>query len=655
MGPHRVTDATDQRPTPAVKPDVQVRLSPALRAAFALTLLAILGTAILAYWTTWRLFDQGRWVAHTQRIRATLTGLLSALEDGETGERGFVITGDETFLDPYLAAQRDVPEQLRELRDLVGDNPDQARRVTEMQPHIEAQLSELRDAIEVRQRQGFEAAQALVREGRGKREMDAARIAIASMQASEDTFLETQERAARHTSWTAAATFAIAAVLAATLMSLLYATLRRHLREREHLLTLEHALRVTAEEAVAQQQRVEGESERLLVEAQQARAEAEVASRAKDTFLAIVSHELRTPLSPILAWTALLERGTLDAEQTHKALDTILRCARAQAQLIGDLLDVSRIIAGKMRLDVRPVELRAVIEAAVDVVRPAADAKHVRLQLVLDTEIAPIAGDPDRLQQVVGNLLTNAVKFTPKNGLVSLVARVNSHVEIAVSDTGQGIDPTFLPHVFNRFQQADASTTRKYGGLGLGLAIVRYIVEAHGGTVHAESPGPGQGSVFTVKLPLVPVQRKAGETVRRHTSEGRLTAPGDFPALIDLRVLVVDDEPDSNDVVRTILVDRGAEVRVAASASQALDILDRWKPDALITDIGMPGEDGYALLAKVRARKDDMGRLPAIALTAYASADDRVRLLSAGFAMHVAKPIEPVELLAVVASVAERA
>jgi signal transduction histidine kinase/CheY-like chemotaxis protein len=481
------------------------------------------------------------------------------------------------------------------------------------------------------------------------------RIVSRTMETSEDSLLHTRERTADQLTRTAAGTFAIAAVLAATFMSLLYVTLRRHSREREGLLAQEHASRVTAEEAVAQQKRVEVERERLLIEAQQARGEAEAASRTKDSFLATISHELRTPLSPILAWTTLLERGTLDAEQTHKALDTIRRCARAQAQLIEDLLDVSRIIAGKMRLEVRPVDLRAVIEAAVEVVRPAADAKNVRLQLVLDTETAPLSGDPDRLQQVVWNLLANAVKFTPKGGRATVVLeRVNSHVEIAVSDTGQGISPAFLPHVFDRFQQADASTTRQYAGLGLGLAIVRHLVEAHGGTVHAESPGPGQGSVFTVTLPLVTVPRTAGEVIRRHPSDVPSTAQ-DFPTLGGLRTLVVDDEPDSTEVVRTLLANCGAEVRVAASASQALDILDRWKPDVLITDIGMPGEDGYALLAKVRAREDGTARLPAIALTAYASVDDRVRLLSAGFAIHVAKPIEPVELLAVVAGVAERA
>lgn len=631
-----------------------MRLSPALRAAFVLTFGVILALAVLSYWNTRRLFDRGLSVTHTKEVRAAVSELMSAVQDGETGQRGYVITGDDAFLEPYVVAEREMPRRLQELRELVADDPEQVRRVGELAPHIQAKLGELRSVIETRRREGFDAAQAIVRGGQGKREMDAARALIGAMQDAEDRVLMKRELTANRAAATAVATFTITALLAATFIVLLYIALQRHLRERERLHAEERAARLAAETAVAEQARVEAERERLLLDAQRARGEAEAASRAKDSFLATVSHELRTPLSPILAWTAMLEQGTLDGDQRRKALETIRRCARAQAQLIEDLLDVSRIIAGKMRLEVRPVDLRTVIEAAVDIVRPAADAKNVRLQVVLGTETAPITGDPERLQQVVWNLLTNAVKFTPKGGRVNVVLeRVNSHVEIAVSDTGQGIAPEFLPHVFERFQQADPTTTRAFAGLGLGLAIVRHIVEAHGGTAHAESPGVGRGSVFTVKLPLVLVQRTAGEATRRHPSDVPLVARN-LPSLASLKILVVDDEPDSNEVVRTLLVACGADVRVGASAAQALEILGRWKPTLVITDIGMPGEDGYALLAKIRAQVDGAARLPVIALTAYASVDDRVRLLSAGFAMHVAKPIEPAELVAVVAGVASR-
>jgi PAS domain S-box-containing protein len=403
---------------------------------------------------------------------------------------------------------------------------------------------------------------------------------------------------------------------------------------------------------ITNRKKLEAEHDALLATAERAREAAENANRAKDSFLATISHELRTPLSPILTWTSLLQRESLDPSQVRQGLDAIRRCARAQAQLIEDLLDVSRIVSGKMRIEVRPVDLVGVIEAAVEVVRPAADAKQVRLQVVLDTKAPPVSGDPQRLQQVVWNLLSNAIKFTPKGGHATVtLERVNSQVEIAVSDTGQGMDGEFLPHVFDRFQQADTSSTRLHMGLGLGLAIVRHIIEAHGGTVHAESPGVDRGSVFTVKLPLVLIQRSAGEALRRHPTMVPFTAD-DFPALNGLRVLVVDDEPDSNEVLRTLFSSCGADVRVADSVARALEVMDGWNPGVLISDIGMPGEDGYSLIAKVRAREN--GGLPVIALTAFASTEDRVRLLSAGFTTHLPKPVEPAELLAVVASVATK-
>lgn len=407
---------------------------------------------------------------------------------------------------------------------------------------------------------------------------------------------------------------------------------------------------------ITDRKRAEMQREQLLASEQTARLEAEAASRAKDAFLATISHELRTPLSPILAWARMLSQGVLDEEKSKQALQAIERNAKSQAQLIEDLLDVSRIVSGKLRLEVRPVDIVPVIQNAIEVVRPAAEARGIGLQAVLDNNIGTVSGDPERLQQAVWNLLSNAVKFTPRGGRVQVVLeRVNSHVEIAVSDTGQGIAPEFLPHVFERFQQADNTSTRQHGGLGLGLAIVRHIVELHGGSVHAESAGEGQGSVFTVKLPLVLLARRAGETERRHPSKGASIGGLSYPPLEGLRVLVVDDEPDSNEMVRALLVSCRAEVRTAASTAQALDILRRWHPDLLISDVGMPGQDGYALIDEVRAQPGDLGRLPAIALTAYAAVEDRVRLLAAGFQMHVPKPVEPIELVTVVANVARTA
>ena len=404
---------------------------------------------------------------------------------------------------------------------------------------------------------------------------------------------------------------------------------------------------------ITDRRRAETEREELLAFTERARQDAEAANRAKDEFLATVSHELRTPLSPILAWARMLRDGVLDEARRQHAYEVIERSARAQAQLIEDLLDVSRIMAGKMRLEVRPVPLAPILERAVEVVRPSADAKEIQLQTVLDSEAGAVLGDEGRLQQVVWNLLTNAVKFTPRGGRVQLVLeRVHSHLEIAVSDTGEGMDAAFVPHVFDRFRQADASTTRAQAGLGLGLAIVRHIVEAHGGSVHAESPGRGRGSVFTVKL-LVLVVRRAGEAARRHPTA---TTDGDaFPRLDGVRVLVVDDEPDASEVVQELLTRQGAEVRTAGSAAAARAVLAGWRPTLIVSDIGMPEEDGYAFITDWRARPGDAARIPAVALTAYAGRTDKIRLLSAGFDAHVAKPLDPAELLTVVASLARTA
>jgi PAS domain S-box-containing protein len=416
--------------------------------------------------------------------------------------------------------------------------------------------------------------------------------------------------------------------------------------------------------------RKQGEQERaaLLAKAEAAYRDAEAANRSKDEFLATVSHELRTPLNAILGWTQLLLAGdakganTANAaadERRRRGLETVVRNAKLQAQLIDDLLDVSRIISGKMRLDVQPTDLAAVIDAAVEAIRPAAEAKQIQLRRVLDPFAGPVMGDPARLQQVVWNLLSNAVKFTPKGGRTEVrLERVNSHVEILVADTGAGITPEFLPHVFERFRQLDASTTRRHGGLGLGLAIVRHLVELHGGTVRVKSPGEGQGSTFIVGLPLSVAHLTPGEAVRVHprTEElGPADPCRDDPALNlkGIRVLVVDDEPDARETLQQILEHCNAEVRTAGSAAEAMKLLESWRPDVLLSDIGMPGEDGYDLIRRVRELPAERGgRTPAAALTAFARGEDRRRALRAGFQMHVAKPVDLQELATVVASLA---
>jgi PAS domain S-box-containing protein len=384
---------------------------------------------------------------------------------------------------------------------------------------------------------------------------------------------------------------------------------------------------------------------------------AQEANRLKDEFLATVSHELRTPLTAIMGWAYLLRAGQIDEASATAALETIERNARSQAQIIDDLLDVSRIITGKLRLDVREVDPTSFIESAIEAVRPAAEAKGVRLQKVIDTGILSIAGDPSRLQQVVWNLLSNAIKFTPKGGRVQLrLERVNSHIEIVVTDTGSGIKPDFLPHVFERFRQADQATTRQHGGLGLGLAIVRHLIELHGGTVQAESAGENLGATFTVRLPLVPVYQKQNGAERVHPAARETLPSFSCPERLEgLKVLVVDDEADTREMLKFGISQCGAVVTTAASASEALEAMDKEKPEILISDIGMPDEDGYELIKKVRARPVERGgEIPAIALTAYARTEDRMRVLRSGYQMHVPKPVEFAELVAIMASLLKR-
>lgn len=385
-----------------------------------------------------------------------------------------------------------------------------------------------------------------------------------------------------------------------------------------------------------------------------ARDEAEAANRAKDEFLAVVSHELRTPLTPVLGWTRMLRGGQLDEAGVARAIEVIERNVKAQAQLIEDLLDVSRIITGKLRLEVRPLDLIPVVEAAVDSLRPTAEAKEVLIETTLDPRAGTIAGDADRLQQILWNLISNAIKFTSKGGHVQVqLERLNAHVVIAVHDTGKGIAPEFLPYVFDRFRQADSTSTRAYGGLGLGLAIVRHLVELHGGRIRADSAGEDQGSTFTVELPGAVLQSTASTQSQRGPGLEPQPSFDTTPNLLGLRVLVVDDEADTLEAIRLLLEQRGARVHTALSAADALNELERWLPEVLVSDIGMPGEDGYELIRKVRARDPDQGgRVPALALTAYARVEDRVHILAAGFQMHVHKPVEPAELLAVIASLA---
>jgi signal transduction histidine kinase/CheY-like chemotaxis protein len=398
------------------------------------------------------------------------------------------------------------------------------------------------------------------------------------------------------------------------------------------------------------------EERRYLLDAERAaRTEAERTSLMKDEFLATLSHELRTPLTAILGWAQILSLGDYSSEDLTEGLETIARNARAQTRLIDDLLDMNRIVSGKVRLDVQTTDLGPVIDAAVDAVRTSANAKSIQLRKIIDPIAGPVSGDPMRLQQIVWNLLSNAVKFTPKGGKIDVILeRVNSHVEITVSDSGEGIAPDFLPHVFERFRQSDSSLTRRHNGLGLGLAIVKQLTELHGGAVLAKSRGLGQGSTFIVHLPLSPVRGNPGE--REHpAAENASRVHSHDVSLAGVKILVVDDESDARELVKRVLTGCGAVVEVAGSAQEALSHLSKQQPDVIVSDIGMPETDGYQFMRELRRRPSATGgRTPAVALTAFARSEDRTRAMMAGYQVHIAKPIEPRELVATVASLAGR-
>lgn len=411
-------------------------------------------------------------------------------------------------------------------------------------------------------------------------------------------------------------------------------------------------------ESEIKERRVAEERLRLaLVGEQMARAEAETANRMKDEFLATVSHEIRTPLNAIIGWSHLLRSGRLDKATAERAVETIDRNAKSQAQLIEDILDVSRIITGKLHLNNETVDIAAVINAAIDSVQLAVDSKDLKLEIKLDPSARHTLGDGSRLQQVVWNLLANAIKFTPSGGRIQVsVERAGADLQIKVSDSGQGIGADFLPFIFDRFRQADGTTTRQHGGLGLGLAIVRHLVELHGGAIKADSAGEGKGATFTIKLPLAPQDTKRGKKLTENLpiKENAQTSFTSLPRLDDVKVLLVDNDPDTLQILSVMLSESRAGVQTAASVAEALEIMEWYQPDLLVSDLAMPGEDGYSLIHKLRTAEAETGKhTPAVALTSYVRVDDRARALSAGFNLFVPKPVQPEELISALASLAE--
>jgi len=567
------------------------------------------------------------WTEHSDEVLRTAGASLLYLTQMAAIVRDYVIRGDTSSLTSYRQASDRAAQSLSDLASLVRDNRFQLGRVSTISQLKGEVIGRYDEIVEDHDRNN--CADCAARLAGTHELMIRVRDNFAQF-ADAERALRTQRQAGQE-----AGEGRIVAGLAALVIVVLTASV--------------YSIWTTAK-------RVAGIYNRALVDARASRADAERANRAKDEFLGIVSHELRGPLSAISMWTQVLLGSRTDDQKMRKGLEAISRAIQSESQMINDLLDVSRIEAGKMRLDVRTIDLPAIIEAAAEVIRPSADAKGIRVHVILDPKAGPVAGDPERLQQVFWNLLSNAVKFTPKQGRVEVkLERINSHVELAVSDNGRGIDAKVLSRIFEPFWQADGGPSRSETGLGLGLSISRKIVEMHGGSLIASSGGTGAGSTFTVILPVSLAHRLSSSTLREHPTAPTSVANGDA-RLDGLRVLAVDDQPDAIAAIQSLLQSQGAEVHTASSARSALAELDGWRPDVLVSDIGMPNEDGYFLIRELRNRpRDRCGDIPAIALTAYGRVQDTVRLLESGFHMHVTKPVEPAELFAAIRSVTRTA
>jgi PAS domain S-box-containing protein len=737
--------------------------------AAIVVLLVCGGVAVMQYS---RFADATAHVEHTHDVLDSIDRVVTRLVDAETAYRGYLVSRNREFLDPYDGVEGDTRQVIDRLQTLVADNPRQIERATRLKELSEQKLNEMGSVLALANGGQLAAAIAKLSSGDGKRIMDAVRGVASDLKSAENSLLVQRAGQAR-IAGQAATGFAVASVIVAVVLSFVAVSVRESFERRRQALVEQMRAREQAERQaseasadlersesfnrnildhsgdciqvlerdgrvvltnrpgitlmeaadaheleadgwmaqwasdeslakhavddaiergegrfhafkptvrgtpkwwdvivtpirhesgetrqlvavsrdVTEQKRAEQERAQLLASERAARSEAERAARMKDDFVSTLSHELRTPLNAILGWIGVL-RQQQSPETVAKAIDVIDRNSRRQSQMVDDLLDMSRIMSGKMRLDVQRLDLSSVIEEAVASSQPAADAKGIRLVKILGSA-AIVQGDPGRLQQVVWNLVSNAIKFTPRGGMVQItVKEVNSHVHIQVSDSGQGIAADMVPQIFQRFRQADGSATRRHGGLGLGLAIVKNLVEMHGGSVDAHSEGEGLGSLFTVRLPLAP----AGGAIEEDRGERCTLTPATFANLLDdLQVLVLDDEDDAREVVQRLLEDAGAQVKTAANALEAIALLQsRFQPDIILSDIGMPDQDGYEFMQRVRRMEGAVAGVPAAALTALARVEDRKRALMAGYQTHLAKPVDPAELVAMVASLAGR-
>ena len=599
---------------------------------------AILAIGFVSYLELSQLAESGARVQHSYELLQTLDDLTASLTDAETNQRGFLLTQDASYVTQFEEASAQVRLAVTELRRLASDEATEIA-IAHLGRLAGAKLQELRDSLHNSQAGHKHAALANVADGRSQRLMTAFQRDSAELDTMQRQLLDQRREREQHARRWSTVVFA-ATIILSLLLVVAAAMISRRFEDRRRML----------ENEISERRRAEDYRESLLASERTARAEAERATQLKDEFVATLSHELRTPLNAIVGWAGILQMDRR-ADTVQQGVEVIERNAKLQAQMIEDLLDMSRILSGKLLFEVRKMDLGPLAKAAVAALQPTANAKGVRLQMQVETQQF-VNGDPARLQQVVWNLLNNAVKFTPAGGTVQVrVHTSGNQTELTVADSGQGIRPEFLPYVFDRFRQGDASTTRRHGGLGLGLSIVKSLVEMHGGTVSAHSAGEGQGATFTVRIPAVPAHVRLREEALLNAT---LTAPPVTRELTGVRILVVDDDPDARSLARRVLEDSGAGVRTAASAAEALTALEAAElPDVVVSDIGMPEQDGYDLIRQVRALPGQASRIPAVALTALARGEDRSRALQAGYQRHISKPVDPAELVSLIADLAD--
>jgi len=576
----------------------------------------------------------------SQRTDLKLVELLSAIKDAETGQRGYLLTGTPQYLDPYYEARQQITDLLAQLQAAFSGDKELAQMMNEIAGETRAKQAEMAYTISLYNQNKIAEVWTVTNTNKGLAMMEQIRGKIGDLQKKETEHFQAAEQRASARKWSAVVLSVLTTGIMLAFLAYTYRVTEQNMEERARLLDKSEQLRSEAQLALQKETAAHEEAER--------------ANRVKDEFLAVVSHELRTPLNAIVGWGAMLKDST-EPQEIREGVESIERNAQAQVRLIDDLLDMSRIMSGKMRLSVEVVEMKNLLAAVIDTLRPALTARELRLHLALCREPASVMGDGDRLQQVLWNLLSNAIKFTPKGGQVSLgVERVDSMVQVTVKDTGQGFSPDFAGHIFERFSQQDSSTTRRHGGLGLGLAIVKHLTELHGGQVTAESVGAGLGATFMVKLPMVAVHDLP---VKLEAHDGELpqikVSILDLPSLEHVRVLIVDDQKDTLRLLSTLLGRCHAEVRQETSAPAALETLRSWKPDILVSDIGMPGEDGYSLIRKVRELSvEEGGETPALALTAFTRNEDAQHALACGYQAHLCKPANPVKLAEVIRELA---